>query len=364
MKKNILFAAYTLDVGGTEAALVNLINILVKKYDVTLVLEKKQGTFLNNINKQVNIMEYNPNENKNVIIRKTVNMLKRIKFIIKYKNKFDFGASFATYSKMGSFCARTASNNNALWVHTDYLTYYNNNEVEVKKFFDFVEYNKFKNIFCVSEMAKLNLEKSLKRSNIQVVKNLIDYQKILTNAKEKPDIKRQENITTFINVSRHEEKSKRITRIIEASEKLQRQGFDFRVLLIGTGENTKDYKKMVQDKKLEKCIFFLGQKNNPYPYFTISDYFLLTSDVEGYPVVFNECMVLNLPIITTDVSDAKKDIEGIWGIVTKKDINSIYETMKEVTMNGYKIQNKFEPLKYNNEIIDKLERIINGGYNA
>ena len=117
MKKKVLFTAYTLDVGGVETALVNLLNELVKEYDVTLVLEKKQGVFLNDLNDQIKIIEYNPNQSKNVILRKTINLIKRIKFIIKYKNKFDFGASFATYSKMGSFCARTASSLKRLATH-------------------------------------------------------------------------------------------------------------------------------------------------------------------------------------------------------------------------------------------------------
>ena len=46
--KNILFAASNMDVGGIETALLTLLNYLVNtnKYDITLVLEKKQGIFL------------------------------------------------------------------------------------------------------------------------------------------------------------------------------------------------------------------------------------------------------------------------------------------------------------------------------
>ena len=40
--KKILFAAYSLDLGGIETALVTLINYLAKKkYYITLLLEKK-----------------------------------------------------------------------------------------------------------------------------------------------------------------------------------------------------------------------------------------------------------------------------------------------------------------------------------
>ena len=103
--KKLLFAAYSLDIGGIEKALVTLTNYLCEKgYEITIVLEKKQGIFLKEINPKINIIEYNPSNTKNVLKRKAINLLKRIKFIVKYKNKFDFSASFATYSLVSSFC--------------------------------------------------------------------------------------------------------------------------------------------------------------------------------------------------------------------------------------------------------------------
>ena len=114
--KKLLFAAYSLDLGGIEKALITLVNFLHKKgYNTTLVLEKKQGIFLESLNNEIEVIEYKPDESTNMIKRKFSNLIKRIKFILKYKNKFDFSASFATYSNMASFVARAASKNNCLW---------------------------------------------------------------------------------------------------------------------------------------------------------------------------------------------------------------------------------------------------------
>ena len=44
--KKLLFAAYSLDVGGIETALITLLKELCDKYEITLALEKKQGIFL------------------------------------------------------------------------------------------------------------------------------------------------------------------------------------------------------------------------------------------------------------------------------------------------------------------------------
>lgn len=363
--KNLFFSAYTLEIGGIETALVNLLNNLITQYNITLILEKKQGTLLNNIDARVNIIEYNPSQNKNVIIRKTINLLKRIKFILKYKNKFSFSASYASYSKMGSFCARTASKNNVLWIHTDYLAFYNNDKNKMIKFFRFIRYNKFKKIVCVSETSKNSVIQVFPelKGKIMKINNLIDYKNIIKKSEDKIELQKT-NITTFLNVARHDERSKKITRIINVAERLKKEKMNFRVLLIGSGKETEIYKNLVNEKNLDSEIIFLGEKTNPYPYFKISDALILTSDYEGYPVVFDEARALNLPIITTNVSDSKNDIENKFGIVSDKDEQSIYSAMKKFINEGYNIKSKFDVNSYNREIIKKIEKLINGGNNA
>ena len=64
------------------------------------------------------------------------------------------------------------------------------------------------------------------------------------------------------------------------------------LLMIGEGKETSELKRYVKENNLEEQIIFLGKKKNPYPYFKISDYIILTSLTEGYPVVFQESMVL------------------------------------------------------------------------
>lgn len=59
MKKKILIASYNLDFGGIETSLINLLkNINLGIYDVTLVLEKKEGVFLKEVPSSVKIKEY------------------------------------------------------------------------------------------------------------------------------------------------------------------------------------------------------------------------------------------------------------------------------------------------------------------
>ena len=88
-----------------------------------------------------------------------------------------------------------------------------------------------------------------------------------------------------------------------------------------------------------------------------SDCLLISSDFEGYPVVFIESLILGKTIITTDVSDSKKDIKDKYGLVVEKSEEGIYKGMKEYLEKGF-ISKTFDPIKFNEEILTKLKEII------
>ena len=360
--KKLFFAANSLDLGGIETALITLLNKLAEneEYEITLALERVDGIFFSDLNKRIKTIEYTASDFKIKPIRKAINLTKRIGFMSKYKNKFDFSACFATYSLPAGFMARAASKNNCLWVHADYKSLLENNEYKVKTFYENVHHDKFKKIVFVSNEARdsyLDTFPERKQATV-VINNIINYEKIRNLAQAEIELGRDTRLTTFLNVGRHDEKQKKISRIIEAAEMLKNDGLSFRVLLVGDGDNSSDYKKMVKEKNLENEVIFLGRKKNPYPYFKISDCLVLSSDYEGYPVVFVEAYTLGLPIITTDVSDSSEEIEGRFGYVTYKKTEDIYEHMKKFIKEGYVIQNRFDPVEFNNEQIEKLKQII------
>lgn len=358
--KKLLFSAVNMDVGGIENALLTLLNFLVEKdYKITLVLEEKKGIFLRDLDNRIKIIEYSPSNCKNILIRKIINLTKRLGFIFKYKNRFDFSASFATYSKAASFVARTASSNNALWGHADYLELFKNDVNKVKNFFEEIHYSKFRRIVFVSKKACETFIEVYPemRNKVLFCNNLIDYKKIENLSNE--SIEEKKTTYTFVNVGRHDETQKKLTRIIDAAKMLKEDNISFQLLLIGEGQDTEFYKKLVKAYKLQEQVKFLGVKKNPYPYMRLADSVLLSSDYEGYPVVFLEAMILNKPVITTNVSDAIEDIEGKYGKVVEKNSTDLYNTMKQFIEDGYKIKCMFNAKEYNKEITIKLDKLIN-----
>ena len=354
--KKILFSAYSMDVGGIETALLTLLKYLSDKYEITLVLEKKQGMFLEQIPKNVKIITYKVSDNKIVLFRKIINKYRQIKFKMKYGNKFDFAGSFATYSFACSYITRTASKNSALWVHNNYMDFYNNDLLKYRKFFKDVNVSKFKKVIFVSKLDKriFNAQFPECSKKAEICNNLIDYNKIIDKSNEKiADMKKTDKVT-FINVGRHDEKQKKLSRIIKATRQLNKEGYKFRVVFIGVGLDTNKYKNEAKDLK---NIIFLGAKENPYPYIKQSDCVILSSQFEGYPVVFIEAQILEKPIITTDVSDSKQDIDGKYGIVVENSEEGVLNGMKEFLDKSFKTK-KFDAEAYNKKIINELEKII------
>ena len=129
------------------------------------------------------------------------------------------------------------------------------------------------------------------------------------------------------------------------------------MLLVGNGKDTTMYEDMIKQNNLNNVVL-LGSKINPFPYYKISDAFLFSSNFEGYGIVLNEARVLNLPIITTDVADAKIITDEGYGILCENSDEGIYYGMKEFLINGYKINKKFDYVKFNNKITNVLNKAI------
>ena len=310
--KRILFSAYNLDLGGIETSLITLINFLLARgYEVSLALEKREGFFLDKISPNVEIIEYTPADDSNFLVRKIKNLIKKIKFVLKYKNKFDFSASFATYSIPASFIARTCAKNNALWGHADYLSLYGGNEKEMKKFFKKRKCNKFKNIIFVSEEGKNSFIKAFPRlqNKVSVCNNLINDKRIINQSKEEIYDLKKENVITFLNVGRHDEKQKklslalRVWKIIERDPRLN----DWKLTIVGHGEEYASfYKNFIQRENLQRVTMEGAQ--NPVRYYNRASLFMFTSAYEGWGLTLTEAQQFGVVPVAFDSYSSLTDI--------------------------------------------------------
>lgn len=342
MKKNILIAAYNLNYGGIETSLMNLLkNINIDKYNVTLALEKKEGVFLNEVPKEIKIKEYKVNTSSNIFLRKVFNLTKRIKWLLLNYKRYDASISYATYSKPCSFLARTSSKNKILFVHSNYYMAYDKDINKIKEFFDGIKINEYNHVVFVSNESKKDLCKIYKdiESRAVTINNLVDYNKIIKLSKEKINIDKNYN-KVFLFVGRLDETSKRLTLLLDIAKKCKKDKVSAEFWIVGDGKDETMYKEIVRKEKLNNVTFF-GAKKNPYPYMKACDYLILTSRYEGFPVVYNEAIILDKPIITTiDVSDDYVSIPNRFGYVV--DENNIYEKVKSLSEKKEKLKEKVD----------------------
>lgn len=350
--KKIVFYAHNLEIGGIEKALISLLKNLNMKYDITLILEEIKGPLLKEVPKNIEVKEYKISNNKNIIFRKITNRLKLMFNTALNYNRYDFSCCYVPYSIPGSILMRYYSKNNSIFIHTDYSYIYKN----IKPFFRDRKINRFKKIFMLSYEAKSNFLKSYPRleNKIYVSGNIVEKDSILSLS-EKEKIKKS-NKFVFINISRHDEQSKKITRLIEASKKLSKE-FEFELWLVGDGKDNSIYKNLVSKLKLSEYVKFWGLKENPYPYLKASNCLVLSSDYEGFPVVYLEALTFKLPIVTTvGISNYYLNIKD-YSIICEKEVESLYLGMKEIINK----KNKFKKLDiddYNRTILKSFIKSI------
>ncbi len=363
MKKKIIFMSYSLCFGGIEKALIELLNKLdYSKYDVTLLLEKKEGDFLAKLNKNVKIYNYDICNSKNVLYRKFRNGLKRLKYLMFNYMKYDFACCYATYSKPCSLLSLKSSKNTALYVHGDYVNEFNDNKKTID-FFQNQDIEKFKKVIFVSNESRDNLIKLMPQitNKSYVINNIINNSDIIKLSNEKINETKRKDTILLLYVGRLDEKVKRISKMILTTEFLNKNNIHTDFWIIGDGEDYQLYEKIIKEKKLQNNVKLLGSKINPYPYIKLCDYLVITSDHEGFPVTCLEAMCLNKNIISTiSVSDDEIDIKD-YAYIISKDVDK----MKNEVLKIVNSKNKLKEVDFNTinkKRIKKLEAMFEGEF--
>ena len=324
-KKDLLFADKDLRIGGIESAQVNLINhIDFNKYNVTLILEEKRGELLKKIDSRVIVKELKVSNNKNTIIRKIINVTRKIIFSIFNYNNYDYSCCYTTYSFSSNKIAKLSSKNSSFYVHSDYKYIYHD-EKDFREFFDSRKVYEYKNIIFVSNEAResfIKIYKELKDKAI-VLNNFVDIDKIKELSKKDIDAERKKDKTLFVFVGRLDDSSKKLKKAINLTNEIK----DIELWIIGDGPDRKMYEEYANDNNRIK---FFGKKENPYPYMNKADYIILTSDYEGFPVIYLEALVLGKQIITTiKTSDESINIEK-YAYIISKDEKTMVKEVKDI----------------------------------
>lgn len=171
--------------------------------------------------------------------------------------------------------------------------------------------DKASKVISVSNGARKNIIEwlSISGNNIEVMHNGVDVeylQKLANDSIELPpgiDVNKPSLI--FVGRLIHRKGG---DLLIKAVREIINKGEELNLIIVGEGDQGREYKKLVSDLKINRYVFFVGQKLNPFPYIKFSDIFILPSRSEGFPNVLLEAMAIGKPVIATDCETGPNEI--------------------------------------------------------
>ena len=343
--KKIIFGITSLTIGGAERVLVDLANKLSEEYNVTIFTIYDGGELKK---------ELNSNIKKIALYRKPykeLSKMEKIKASLKllvYKKKiyeaimkrgFDTQVAFLEGPVTRLFAVKSDSNKIA-WIHNDISKVYGSGiKAFIKKFVDGIQYKKYNKLVFVSEENRQDFNKEYKwanKSNQEVIRNYIDYKKVLEKANIETELPFNDKEINLLTVCRLVEQ-KALDRFIKVQKKLEEDGIHTKIYIVGDGPQRYNLQKQIDEMGLTENFILLGQKENPYPYIKNCDYFCLLSYYEGYGMVLEEAKILNKPIILTNTAARECAKEYDRAIILENNFDGIVQGLeKELKKDNFK----------------------------
>ena len=118
--------------------------------------------------------------------------------------------------------------------------------------------------------------------------------------------------------------------LLEAFLKLANEREDVALMMIGDSEG--EWPVHVQEAKNHERVIFTGFTNEVNRYMAACDVLAHPSYREGFSMVIQEAMAMQLAVVTTDIPGPSEVIEeGVTGILVQpRDVDSLYEGLKQM----------------------------------
>lgn len=372
-KKKILIRIGSLRHGGAEKVLATFLKNLPKdKYEIDLLLNLYSGKYLPEIPDWINVLYLNkgemittnrlqdlPEKAYRVTYQKLLKKFPKLLYNRKLKGK-KYDIEFAAIHGFRDEILNSPLKNSKkiIWIHNDLrkTEFHDYTDPEIRKFFGFDK------IMVISDHIQKDFEKLARnedeKGRIVRIYNPLDTGEILKKSQESAD-KRLETGDKRPETGKSAEQpstvnhqpstidhqplfisvgtvfpQKGFDRLLRVHKKLLDEGFPHRILIVGDGYDFENIKKLKTELGVDDTATMPGFTDNPYPYFTAADFYVLSSRYEGFPTVLFEAITLKKNIIATDVSGVREMLEnGKLGLIVDNSDEGIYEGMKKALMN-------------------------------
>lgn len=391
-KKDILFIMNNLNCGGAEKALLSLLQTFdYSLYNVDLLLFKKEGMFLKQVPKEVNLLDelqefqyFDMSFSKALF--KAISSLRfdiffnRILFTLVYKTekkatvreqkvwkyikptlqplskKYDLAIGFLEKTP-NYFCVDKVDAKIKIgFVNNDY------EKLEMDSSIDVPYFEKLDYIATVSEECLEALKRTFpKQAEKCIIIGNISAPKLI-NKLALEAIEPLHSGLKLITLGRLSPQ-KGYDLLVETARLLKDKDVDFKWYILGIGELQNQLNQMIEKYDLHNHIVFLGLKENPYPYIKQSDIYIQPSRFEGKSLAIDEAKILHKPIILTNFSTAKDQITNeVNGLIVEMNpealVNGILKMQSETDLKKQLIKNLSNEIVGNESEIEKIYKIV------
>ncbi len=336
-KKLFIYIHQCILKGGVEKVFCNLLNNLPQeKYEIT-VLSKiayltgdiYDGLYPGNVKRRwLYYDEFSSGGLKRLLQRLHNILMPRLYPLWLRLRKFDTAIA-AQEGKCAEMVAKyIRSDRKLVWIHNDMTLCHTTAEV-----FGSIEkekrcYECFDRVICVSATVADSMNAVFgEMRNLVVCYNPIDTHEI--DGKYVEPLPKRENVPTFVAVGRLAEQ-KGFDRLLRVCRRLNRDGFDYRVWILGEGEKRPELEAEIAKGGLEN-VSLLGNKSNPFAYMKTADWLICTSRHEGFNTALQEAVWCGVPILSVENSGTRELLgDSEYGIVTENTEDAFYEAMTRV----------------------------------
>lgn len=343
-KLKLLFITHTHSSGGgAEKILTTLVNNLdTEKYEISIFelthYGIKKEPLQNNIKllppmmyiqqKQIPFYEYTLNQ-----------LLVSNPAVIKALHSFeDYDVVISWISGFPSYLASAFDNYKIAWNHNDITYLLNTNnfpDIEFEKKLQGNVWSSVRKIFSVSNMAANSIINVFPQfeDRAEVFYNPIDIDNIIKYSDEKIDDTACLSSNSLIAIGRLDS-NKNFELLLEVQKRLSDENLGTHLVVVGTGVQENLLKRKAISLGVQNSVFFLGFKENPYPYLKRSKLLCLSSFSEGFPTVICEAMTLGKPFVTTPVAGASDELScnGKCGVVSDWNAKDFAAQVKKVIL--------------------------------
>src|SRR5699024_10254387 len=135
-------------------------------------------------------------------------------------------------------------------------------------------------------------------------------------------------------------------KLIQSFYELSKLHSDINLYIVGGGVLKTQLEQLVDRLNHHSRVVFTGRLNNPYPLLNMCECLVLSSTYEGKAIVLLEALILEKPVITTDVPGPRSVVEGGYGLIVDNTTEGLTDGMQQF-LNGNRLnEQKFDYKAY------------------